>query len=29
MQATKEELKEYNRYELRTVSPHLGQTVVV
>ena len=28
MPATKEELKEYNRYELITVSPHFGQTVV-
>jgi len=28
MPATKEELKEYNRYEVITVSPHFGQTVV-
>jgi len=28
MPATKEELKEYNRYELITVSPHFGQCVV-
>tara|TARA_R100000908_G_C3699791_1_gene110729 strand:- start:167 stop:370 length:204 start_codon:yes stop_codon:yes gene_type:complete len=28
MPATKEELKKYNRYEVITVSPHFGQTVV-
>lgn len=28
MPATKEELKVYNRYEVITVSPHFGQTVV-
>ena len=28
MPATQEELKVYNRYELITVSPHFGQTVV-
>ncbi len=28
MPATKEELKKYNRYEVVTVSPHFGQTVV-
>jgi hypothetical protein len=28
MPATKEELNEYNRYEVITVSPHFGQTVV-
>ena len=28
MPAPKEELKIYNRYELITVSPHFGQTVI-
>lgn len=28
MPATKEELNEYNRYEVIVVSPHFGQTVV-
>jgi len=28
MPATQDELKKYNRYEVITVSPHFGQTVV-
>jgi len=28
MPATKEELKKYNRYEVRAINPHFSQTVV-
>ena len=28
MPYTKEQLQKYNRYELRTVNPHFGQSVV-
>ena len=28
MPYTKEQLKKYNRYEVRAINPHFGQTVV-
>ena len=28
MPATAEELKKYNRYEVRAINPHFGQTVM-